>query len=48
MVLATVKFRLVTCSITAQFADLAMVTHEEDTELVTFNDYVNKLPEHIK
>jgi hypothetical protein len=48
MVLVTVKFWLVTCNISAQFADMAMVTHEEETESVTFNDYVNKLPEHTK
>jgi hypothetical protein len=44
----TVKFQLVTWNITAQFADMAMVTHEEETESVTSKDCVNKLPEHTK
>jgi hypothetical protein len=43
----TVKFQLVTRNITAQFTDTAMVIHEEETESVTFNGNVNKLPEHI-
>jgi hypothetical protein len=48
MVLVIVIFWLVICNITAQFADMAMVTNEEETESVTFNNYVNKLPEHTK
>jgi hypothetical protein len=36
MVPVTVKFQLVTQNITAQFAEMAMVMHEEETGSGTF------------